>query len=65
MINPTATPLFKHTDCIKDPRHHNINHLLHDMLMIALYASISGEDPWIQPRFLTKVVPISHASWIF
>ena len=48
MINPTATPLFKHMDCIKDPRHHNTRHLLYDMLMIALCASISGADSWTQ-----------------
>jgi predicted transposase YbfD/YdcC len=38
----------KHLDCIQDPRHHNIRHLLHDMLLIALCAVISGADSWTQ-----------------
>jgi predicted transposase YbfD/YdcC len=38
----------KHLNCIKDPRHHNTRHLLHDMLLIALCAIISGADSWTQ-----------------
>lgn len=38
----------KHLGCLKDPRHHNLRHLLSDMLMIALCAVISGADSWIQ-----------------
>jgi len=40
--------LTKHIDCIKDPRRHNIRHLLHDMLLIALCAMISGAESWTQ-----------------
>jgi predicted transposase YbfD/YdcC len=42
------TPFIKHLDCIKDPRRHNKQHMLHDMLMIALCAIISGADCWTQ-----------------
>jgi len=41
-------PLTKHLDSIKDPRRHNIRHLLQDMLLIALCAMISGADSWTQ-----------------
>ena len=41
-------PFRKHLDCIKDPRRHNTRHLLHDILMIALCALISGADSWTQ-----------------
>lgn len=40
--------LTKHLDSIKDPRRHNIRHLLQDMLLIALCAMICGADSWIQ-----------------
>lgn len=43
--SPTA-PITRHLDCIKDPRRHNIRHLLSDMLLIALCAIISGADSW-------------------
>ncbi len=43
-----ASPFRKHLDCIKDPRRHNTRHLLHDILMIAICAIISGADSWIQ-----------------
>ena len=39
-------PFSKHIECIKDPRRHNSRHLLYDMLMIALCATISGADGW-------------------
>lgn len=42
------SPLTKHIDCIKDPRRHNIRHLLQDMLIIALCAMISGAESWTQ-----------------
>ena len=48
MIDSSISPFLKHIDCIKDPRHHNIHHLLHDCLMIAICAIISGADSWIQ-----------------
>lgn len=48
MANPTATPIARHIDCIKDPRHHNTRHLLYDTLMIAFSAIISGADSWTQ-----------------
>ncbi len=48
MTSPTENPLFKKLDCIKDPRHHNKHHLLHDMLLITLCAVISGADAWTQ-----------------
>jgi hypothetical protein len=35
-------------DGIEDPRRHNIRNLLHDILMIALCAVISGADSWSQ-----------------
>jgi len=35
-------------DCIQDPRRHNTRHLLHDILLIALCAIISGADSWTQ-----------------
>ena len=46
--NFPGAPLTKHLDCIKDPRHHNIRHLLQDMLLIALCAMISGAESWTQ-----------------
>lgn len=42
------TPFGKHLDCIKDPRRHNKQHMLQDMLMISLCAIISGADCWTQ-----------------
>ena len=48
MANSSKTPFGKHLDCIQDPRRHNTRHLLHDMLMIALCALISGADAWTQ-----------------
>lgn len=42
------SPFLKHLDCITDPRHHNIRHSLHDMLLIALCGIISGADSWTQ-----------------
>ncbi|MBM4284522.1 MAG: ISAs1 family transposase [Deltaproteobacteria bacterium] len=41
-------PFRKHFDCIKDPRRPNTRRLLHDILMIALCALISGADSWTQ-----------------
>jgi predicted transposase YbfD/YdcC len=41
-------PFCKYLDCIEDPRHHNTRHLLHDTLVIALCAVISGADCWTQ-----------------
>jgi|GEM_PF-1115843 hypothetical protein len=46
--NYPIAPLTKHIDCIKDPRRHNIRHLLQDMLLIALCAMISGAESWTQ-----------------
>lgn len=48
MSDCPIAPLTKHIDCIKDPRGHNIRHLLEDMLLIALCAIISGADSWTQ-----------------
>jgi predicted transposase YbfD/YdcC len=48
MATPPENPFFKQLECIKDPRHHNKHHLLHDMLLIALCAVISGADAWTQ-----------------
>lgn len=48
MKHSPDSPFLKHLDCIKDPRHHNTRHLLHDMLLIALCAIISGADSWTQ-----------------
>lgn len=48
MTEAHLTSLARHIDCIKDPRRHNIRHLLHDMLLIALCAIISGADSWTQ-----------------
>lgn len=48
MAELPIAPLTKHLDCIKDPRRHNVRHLLHDMLLIALCAIISGADSWTQ-----------------
>jgi predicted transposase YbfD/YdcC len=45
--SPTA-PFSKYLECIKDPRRHNTRHLLHDILVIALCAIISGADSWTQ-----------------
>jgi predicted transposase YbfD/YdcC len=42
------SPFRKHFDCLKDPRRHNTRHLLHDILLIALCALISGADSWTQ-----------------
>jgi len=48
MPSSPDSPFRKHLDCIKDPRRHNIRHLLHDMFLIALCALISGADSWTQ-----------------
>lgn len=48
MNHSSESPFLKNLDCIKDPRHHNTHHLLHDLLMIALCAIISGADSWVQ-----------------
>ncbi len=48
MENSPDTSFGKHLDCIEDPRHHNTRHQLHDMLLIALCAIISGADYWTQ-----------------
>lgn len=48
MTNSPDTLFSKHFDGIEDPRRHNIHHLLHDILMIALCAVISGADSWTQ-----------------
>lgn len=48
MTPSPGSPFLKHLECIKDPRHHNTRHLLHDMLLIALCAVISGADSWVQ-----------------
>lgn len=42
------SPFKKHLDCLKDPRRPNTRHLLHDILLIALCALISGADSWTQ-----------------
>jgi len=42
------SPFKKHLDCLKDPRRPNTRHLLHDILMIAICALISGADSWTQ-----------------
>jgi len=44
----SVSPFRKHLDCLKDPRGHNTRHLLHDILLIALCALISGADSWTQ-----------------
>lgn len=48
MTDSLIAPFGRHIDCIKDPRRHNIRHLFHDMLLIALCAIISGADSWTQ-----------------
>lgn len=48
MASSPDSPFIKHLDCIKDPRRHNTLHSLHDMLLIALCAIISGADSWVQ-----------------
>lgn len=48
MPSSPDSPFRHHLDCIKDPRHHNTRHLLHDILLIALCALISGADSWTQ-----------------
>jgi predicted transposase YbfD/YdcC len=48
MPSSPDSPLRKHLDCLKDPRGHNTRHLLHDILLIALCALISGADSWTQ-----------------
>lgn len=48
MAHSPDSPFLKHLDCIKDPRRHNTLHLLHDMFLIALCATISGADCWTQ-----------------
>jgi hypothetical protein len=44
MNNLHLPPFSGHMDCIKDPRRHNVRHLLYDILIIALCAIISGAD---------------------
>ena len=44
----TDIPVCRYVDCVQDPRHHNIHHILGDMLMIALCAVIAGADGWTQ-----------------
>ena len=46
--NSHIAPFTKHLDSIKDPRRHNIRHLLQDMLLIALCAIICGAESWNQ-----------------
>ena len=48
MPHSPESSFIKHLDCIEDPRRHNKRHLLHDMLLIALCAVISGADAWTQ-----------------
>lgn len=48
MTHVDDLPLAKHLESIKDPRHHNTRHLLHDILVIAICAVISGADSWTQ-----------------
>ena len=48
MVDSSVSPFLKHLDCIKDPRRYNTRHFLHDCLMIALCAIISGADSWVQ-----------------
>lgn len=38
--------LYRHSDCINDPRRHNIRHNLYDILMITLCAVLGGADSW-------------------
>jgi formylglycine-generating enzyme required for sulfatase activity len=47
MNNSDLPPFAEHMDCIKDPRRHNVRHLLQDILIIALCAIISGADNWV------------------
>jgi predicted transposase YbfD/YdcC len=47
MNNSDLPPFAGHMDCIKDPRRHNVRHLLQDILIIALCAIISGADNWV------------------
>ena len=44
----SVSPFRKHLDYLKDPRGHNTRHLLHDILLLALCALISGADSWTQ-----------------
>ena len=48
MSNSPSTPFGKHMDCIQDPRHHNTQHRLYDILLITLCAIVSGADSWTQ-----------------
>lgn len=48
MTQADDIPFAKHLDCIRDPRRHNTRHMLHDMLVVALCALISGADSWTQ-----------------
>jgi predicted transposase YbfD/YdcC len=48
MTQSPDSPFLKHLHCIKDPRRHNTRHLLHDILLIALCAIISGAESWTQ-----------------
>jgi predicted transposase YbfD/YdcC len=48
MPSSPDSPFRKHLDCIKDPRRPNTRHLLHDILLLAICALISGADSWTQ-----------------
>lgn len=48
MTDSPAAPIKRHLECIKDPRRHNIRHLLYDILLISLCAIICGADTWTQ-----------------
>jgi predicted transposase YbfD/YdcC len=48
MSDSPVAPFSKHLECVQDPRRHNTRHLLHDILVVALCAIISGADSWTQ-----------------
>ena len=48
MADTPISSLTQHISTISDPRRHNVRHMLHDMLMIAICAIISGADSWTQ-----------------
>jgi len=54
------SPFRKHLDCIKDPRSHHTRHLLHDTLLLALYALLSGADSWTR---VADSSPAGCGSW--
>lgn len=47
-MDKSPDSLLEHLGCIKDPRRHNLRHLLSDMLLIGLCAIISGAESWVQ-----------------